>query len=417
MRSPSTNHVILSRKYARAAAPLVLMALLLSLLLPGAIHAATAPSLGTAASFAVLGGATVTNTGPSVITGDLGVSPGNAITGFPPGLVGGGAIHAADAVALQAQNDVTTAYNFLAGQACNTILTGQDLGGLTLTPGTYCFTSSAQLTGTLTLDAQGDSAAVFIFQIASTLTTASNATVQVINGGLPCGAYWQVGSSATLGTTTTFVGNILALTSITLQTGTSVAGRALARNGAVTLDTNTVSFAACTPPVTTTPVTTTPVTPTVRLQTVVPLPGLPETPTPVTRTATATPQPDDDTPEPERETPDTGVGTATPIAGTTPSVGITPSTGTVTPGTGVGTATPDIGTATPGSGTGNETATPGTRTATPARTPSPAATIPLPKLPSAGSGGGGAVQLGATQVALLTLLIACLGLARRRAAH
>jgi len=119
------------------------------------------------------------------------------------------------------------------------------LGGLTLTPGVYCYAAAAQLTGTLTLDAQGNANAVFIFQIGSTLTTASNARVQVINGGSPCNVYWQVGSSATLGTTTTFVGNILALTSISLTTGTSIAERALARNGAVTLDTNTVSFAAC----------------------------------------------------------------------------------------------------------------------------------------------------------------------------
>ena len=208
--------------------------------------AATAPAaLHTAQSFAVLGGQTVTNTGPSTLVGDLGVSPGTAVTGFPPGSVTGGAMHKADAVALQAQSDVTTAYNDLAGRACGTSLTGQDLGGLTLVSGVYCFTSSAQLTGTLTLDAQGNPDAVFIFQIASTLTTASNSTVQVINGGQNCNVYWQVGSSATIGTTTTFVGNILALTSIALQTGASVVGRALARNGAVTLDTNHVAPGNC----------------------------------------------------------------------------------------------------------------------------------------------------------------------------
>jgi hypothetical protein len=143
----------------------------------------TAPSLGTAASFAVLGGSTVTNTGPTKVNGDLGVSPGSAVTGFPPGTVTGGAIHAADAVALQAQNDVTTAYNNLAGQACTADLTGQDLGGKTLISGVYCFTSSAQLTGTLTLNAQGNAAAVFIFKTVSTLTTASSSSVLVINGG------------------------------------------------------------------------------------------------------------------------------------------------------------------------------------------------------------------------------------------
>ena len=208
-------------------------------------QAVTAPVLGTAQSFAVLAGSTVTNTGPTIVTGDLGVSPGSAVTGFPPGTVVGGTMQVATAVAAQAQADTTTAYNSLAGQACNTVLTGQDLGGLTLTTGTYCFSSSAQLTGTLTLDAQGDPAAVFVFQIGSTLTTASASVVRVINGGNPCNVYWQVGSSATLGTATTFVGSIVALTSISLTTGATVAGRALARNGAVTMDTNLVSTATC----------------------------------------------------------------------------------------------------------------------------------------------------------------------------
>ena len=204
--------------------------------------AATAPPLGTTETFAVLGASTVTNTGSSVINGDLGVWPGLAIVGFPPGTVNG-TTHAGDAVALQAQSDLVIAYNDLAGQACDLDLTSQDLGGMTLTPGAYCFSSSAQLTGTLTLDAQGDSNAVFVFQIGSTLTTASGAVVQVINvnGGSDCNIFWQVGSSATLGTGTTFEGSILALTSITLTTSANVSGRVLARNGAVTLDTNTVS--------------------------------------------------------------------------------------------------------------------------------------------------------------------------------
>ncbi len=207
----------------------------------------TAPTLGTAETFAVLGGSAVTNASSTTVNGDLGVSPGTAVTGFPPGSVTNGSIHAADAVAGQAQSDTTVAYNNLTGQACTKDLTGQDLGGMTLTRGVYCFSSSAQLTGTLTLDAGGISGAVFVFKIGSTLTTASNSTVQVINGGSFCNGFFQVGSSATLGTGTRFQGNILALTSITATTGANVMGRLLARNGAVTLDSNTVSRAGCGP--------------------------------------------------------------------------------------------------------------------------------------------------------------------------
>jgi hypothetical protein len=204
--------------------------------------------LGTATNFAVLGGSTVTNTGSTVVTGNLGVSPGSSVTGFPPGLVVAGAIHVADAAAAQAQSDLTVAYNTAAGLPCNTDLTGQDLGGMTLTPGVYCFSTSAQLTGTVTLDFQGDPSALFVFQIGSTLTTASTSSVDVINGGgaatCPSNVFWQVGSSATLGTGTSFRGNILALTSITLNTGATMNGRALARNGAVTLDSNSVALCA-----------------------------------------------------------------------------------------------------------------------------------------------------------------------------
>jgi hypothetical protein len=202
---------------------------------------AVAPGLGGAGSFAVLGGSTVTNTGPTVVNGNLGVSPGAAVTGFPPGIVTG-TIHAANATSLAAQNSITTAYNNLAGQACDTDLTGTDLGGLTLIPGAYCFSSSAQLTGTLTLDAQGNAGAVWVFQIGSTLTSASGSSVAFINGGQACGAFWQVGSSATLGTTTNFSGNVLALASITLNTGASSDGGLFARTGAVTLDSNDVNI-------------------------------------------------------------------------------------------------------------------------------------------------------------------------------
>jgi hypothetical protein len=203
------------------------------------------PSLGTAENFAVLAGSTATNTGSTIVAGDLGVWPGTEVIGFPPGIVNG-TIHPADAVAQQAQSDVTVAYNDLAGRPCNVDLTDTDLGGLSLTEGVYCFSSSAQLTGQLVLDAEGNADALFIFQIGSTLTTASNATVSVINNGAECNVYWQVGSSGTLGTSTAFVGNILALSSITLNTGADLSGRSLARNGAVTMDSNDISAADCT---------------------------------------------------------------------------------------------------------------------------------------------------------------------------
>ncbi len=202
-------------------------------------------NLGKAGAFAVLAGTTVTNTGPSVIMGNLGVSPGTAVTGFPPGTVVHGAINAGDAVAAAAQTDLTTAYNAAAGLAPDQDLTGQDLGGQTLTAGVYKFDSSAGLTGTLTLNGQGNPHAEFVFQIGSTLTTASASNVVFTNGARACNVFWQVGSSATLGTGTAFAGNILALTSITATTGTSVDGRLLARNGAVTLDTNAVQRAGC----------------------------------------------------------------------------------------------------------------------------------------------------------------------------
>jgi type VI secretion system secreted protein VgrG len=200
-------------------------------------------NLGSAGGFAVLAGTTVTNTGPSVILGNVGVGPGTAVTGFSYISPGVGTVYAGDAAATQAESDLTTAYNFAAAETGGTSLTGQDLGGMTLSAGVYVFASSAQLTGTLILDAHGDANAVFIFQIGSTLTTASNASIEVINGGSANNVFFQVGSSATLGTGTDFEGNILALTSITMTTGSSIGcGRALALNGAVTMDTNDVSI-------------------------------------------------------------------------------------------------------------------------------------------------------------------------------
>jgi type VI secretion system secreted protein VgrG len=228
-----------------------------ALLLSGAsiALAQTAPSLGSAGSFVVVGASTVTNTGTSILHGALGLSPGDAssITGFPPGIVFG-ETHAADAVALTAQNSITAAWNNLTGQACTQNLTGQDLGGLTLTSGVYCFDTSAQLTGTLTLNAQGNPNAVFIFKTGSSVTTASGSSVVMINGGSPCNVFWQVGSSATLGTTTSFAGNILALASISMNSGASIDGRALARTAAVTLITNDIDASMCGAPVTPEPI-------------------------------------------------------------------------------------------------------------------------------------------------------------------
>ncbi|MDX6689993.1 MAG: hypothetical protein QOG15_1450 [Solirubrobacteraceae bacterium] len=224
-------------------------------------------NLGTAKPFVALGGQTVTNTGPSVLGGDLGVAPGTALTGFELPAVVNGTIHANDAVASQAQSDLTTAYNVAAGQpvAPADDLTDQDLGAKTLTAGAYRFSSSAQLTGTLTLDAQGNPKAQFVFEVGSKLTTAPASRVVLINGASPCNVYWQIGSSATLDTTTAFQGNVMALTSITMNNGASVIGRVLARNGQISLINNVLDNSACTtapttPPVTTPPVTTPPVT-------------------------------------------------------------------------------------------------------------------------------------------------------------
>ncbi|MCE7083176.1 ice-binding family protein [Streptomyces sp. ST2-7A] len=199
--------------------------------------------LGTADSFAVLAGESVTNTGPSVITGDVGVHPGTAISGFPPGLVNG-TFHSADAVAAQAKSDLVVAYNNAAGQTSDAALP-PDAGGLTLVPGVYTASSTLGLTGTLTLDGQNNPDAIWVFQVGSGLTTASASNVSLINGASPCNVFWQIGSSATLGTNSDFVGTIMALTSITANTDADIVGRALARNGSVTLDTNTITRPAC----------------------------------------------------------------------------------------------------------------------------------------------------------------------------
>ena len=195
--------------------------------------------LGGAAAFGILAGTTVTNTGATSITGDLGVSPGSAVTGFPPGTVSGG-IHAADATSATAQTDLTTAYNDAAGRTTGLISVSGDLTGLTLAPGLYNSTSSLAISGDLTLTALGNPDAVFIIQMASTLTTGTGSRIILAGGAKASNIIWLVGSSATLGTNSDFKGTILALQDITLTTGTHLDGRALARNGAVTLDTNVI---------------------------------------------------------------------------------------------------------------------------------------------------------------------------------
>ena len=198
--------------------------------------------LGSATPFAVLAGSTVTSTGGTMVNGDLGLSPGTAVTGFPPGILNG-TLHAADAVAAQAQLDLTTAYNDAAGRTVGAITLAGNLGGRTLTPGLYKSTSSLEISsGDLTLDAQGDANAVFIFQMGSTLTTTAGRQVILSGGARAANIFWQVGSSATLGTTSVMKGNILALASITLTTGATLEGRALARTAAVTLDANTITI-------------------------------------------------------------------------------------------------------------------------------------------------------------------------------
>ena len=207
---------------------------------PSALTATATVPLGTAANFAVLAAATVTNTGATMIKGDLGLSPGTAITGFPPGQVNG-TVNAADSVALQAQSDLTAAYINAAGRTATATIP-VELGGTTVTAGVYDSAAGTfGITGTVTLDAQGNPDAVFIFQAASTLITASASSVKLVNGAKANRVFWLVGSSATLGTYSSISGTVMALASITVTTGVTVHGRMLARTAAVTLDTDTIS--------------------------------------------------------------------------------------------------------------------------------------------------------------------------------
>lgn len=293
-------------KHKKVGLALVVAVISLGLLGSLTAGAATTVSLGVADSFAVLGGSTITNTGSTTVNGDLGLSPGTSVTGFPPGIVNG-TQHIMDATAAQAMADIVTAYNSLASQASTSIVSG-DLGGLTLTPGVYTSNSALGLTGTLTLDGQGNPNAVFIFQVGSSLTTSSGSRINLINGAQACNVFWQVASSATLGTNSNFVGNLVALTSITATTGASVNGRVFARNGAVTLDTSPITKPSCI------------------LSTPTPIPSL--TPTPV---ATLTPTPNS-TPFPTSTPTPTLLPSSTPDPSPTtipqlPNAGVGPTSG------------------------------------------------------------------------------------------
>lgn len=319
-----TDHTRLKRTPAAARSTrsitiftlIVLPILVLSISTAGAAQAPIV--LGTTESFAVLAGSTITNTGPTTITGNVGLHPGDAVTGFESVILSG-ELHLADAVAEQAKVDLVTAYNDAAGRGPATRV-ATELGGQELMAGVYDSADGTfGITGTVTLDAQGDPGAVFIFQMASTLTTAAVSSVNLINGADACNVFWQVGSSATLGTGTSFQGTILALTSISLTTGATIEGRALARDGAVTMDTNTITTSACataTPTPTPTPSPTPTPTPSPTAAPVV-TPTPTPTPTPAPPDATAPVQATEPTPTPATS-PGPGEGPSVPVSSSPP---------------------------------------------------------------------------------------------------
>jgi hypothetical protein len=242
--SPAANLHRLQRTSAKSfRAALVLLVSLCTLIFASSALGADAPvGLGTAASFSVLGSSTVTNTGPTTMFGYLGLSPGSSVTGAPQVF---GETHVDDAVSIAAKSALTTAYNDAASRPSNGSA-GTDLAGQVFLPGVRTASSSLLLSsGSVTLDAQGNPNAVFIFQIATTLITASNTSVLLINGAQACNVFWQVGSSATLGTGTSFVGTIMASATITANTAAAIHGRLLASTGAVNLDTNTITTSNC----------------------------------------------------------------------------------------------------------------------------------------------------------------------------
>jgi hypothetical protein len=290
---------------------ITVLGLLATVVFAGGAGAATSVPLGATQSFGVLAGSGITNTGTTTINGDIGTFPTTTITGLASMTVTG-TNHGGDGTTQQAKTDLVAAYDNAAGQGPASAIVA-DLGGQTLVPGVYNSASSIGLTGTLTLDGGGNAGAIFIFQAGSSLTTAAASQVTLVNGAQSCNVFWQVTSSATLGTTSTFRGSIMALTSITVTTGATIDGRVLARNGAVTLDTATVTRPICAAQVPTTTIapTTTTTTPTTT------------TTTPTTTTTTPT--------------------TTT----TTPPAPLGPSVGPVTPGGSVPPGAPPTGFARP----------------------------------------------------------------------
>ena len=248
-RVAGVNRPMKTLKEMRHVLMLLTVLLVFLLVVPATAMAAQPPvNLGETSSYAVLAGSTITNTGPTTINGDaggnVGLYPGTSFPGQAQVTLSG-TVHLADAEASEAKDALVTAYNDAAGRTPVTQIP-TELGGTTLTAGVYDSADGTfQITGTLTLDAQGDPNAVFVFQTASTLITASSSNVSLINGARYCRTFWKVGSSATLGTNSHFVGHIFALTSITANTGATVQGQLLARNGAVTLDTNTITNGIC----------------------------------------------------------------------------------------------------------------------------------------------------------------------------
>lgn len=332
-RAHRPNGRLLHARPVEAISLVALVALVVTAFLvvaPRSAQAATEVGLGTAGSFAVLAGSTITNTGSTTITGDVGLHPGSDVDGFDDVTLLGGELHVTDEVARQAKDDLVTAYDDAAGQEPRTTVE-TELGGQVLTGGVYTAESGTfEITDTLTLDAQGIPGTVWVFQAATTLVTATDSEVLLINGADPCNVFWQVGSSATLGTGTTFAGTILALESITLNSSATIVGRALARDGATTMDTNTINTSACTTPTTDPdpdPTTDPDPDPTTDPDGTTPTPP----PTPAATTGGPTPGPSPTGPEPAGSSPPTS---GTPQVPTVPTGPVPAGDGSILAGAG-----------------------------------------------------------------------------------